>query len=341
MTDGTTDNKKMNELLDKQLGRTASFEEQQQLADYLSSADEETLDDVASLAWKTHTPKESLSDERSQQILSAILTDESAVRAKKRRTTRLWLRATVVAASIMLVALIGVNYLEKTNPRRHYVMIAKAVEVSASQPVLFSRHLTLPDGSTVILKKGSRLIYPSSFAGKTREVTLQGEAFFDIHHNARQPFVIRTGNVKTTVLGTAFNIKVYRNEVVVSVTRGRVRVEKNGAQIAELGVNEEVSCSTVNNEEKKQSVDTGETLSWTKQDMEFDHTPMIVVAQTLSQRYGVNISVNNVELEKLIFVSNFTGTESLDEVLTVLCSLMPDMSFKIEGNNVSIMSKTK
>lgn len=69
--------------------------------------------------------------------------------------------------------------------------------------------MRLPDGSTVLLNEGSELSYSTSFGKQAREVTLTGEGYFDVQHNLSKPFKVLTGNVTTTVLGTAFNIKAY------------------------------------------------------------------------------------------------------------------------------------
>jgi transmembrane sensor len=73
---------------------------------------------------------------------------------------------------------------------------------------------TLPDGTTVVLNKKSKLSYPVEFTGSTREVFLTGEAFFDVAHNPSKPFKVHTGVFVTKVLGTAFSIKAYPGDVM-------------------------------------------------------------------------------------------------------------------------------
>lgn len=80
------------------------------------------------------------------------------------------------------------------------------VNKAGDQLTGFIRHLTLPDGTTVVLQANSRLRYPEKFTGNTREITLSGEAYFDVAHDAQKPFIIHTGKIRTTVLGTAFKI---------------------------------------------------------------------------------------------------------------------------------------
>src|SRR5690554_3852096 len=89
--------------------------------------------------------------------------------------------------------------------------------------------IILPDGSRVFLNAGSRLVYPDFFAEKTREVFLLGEAFFDVKHNKKQPFVVQTTDIRIRVLGTEFNISAYPsdNTIETVLARGKVRLEPN------------------------------------------------------------------------------------------------------------------
>ncbi len=87
--------------------------------------------------------------------------------------------------------------------------------------------IVLPDSSTVYLAGGSKLIYPERFSAGKREVSLQGEAFFEITKNPKRPFIIRTGNVQTRVLGTSFLINAFKGQPIkVEVATGKVRVDR-------------------------------------------------------------------------------------------------------------------
>ena len=86
-------------------------------------------------------------------------------------------------------------------------------------------NIRLVDGTQVKLNSGSKLTYPEEFTGVERRVTLTGEAFFEVAKNAKMPFIINTGNINTTVLGTSFNVQASgENEVRVAVLTGKVKV---------------------------------------------------------------------------------------------------------------------
>lgn len=86
---------------------------------------------------------------------------------------------------------------------------------------------TLPDGSRVWLNKRSTLTYPSSFEGNVRLITLEGEAFFEVETDTTQPFIVKTADVQTRVLGTSFNVKAYTTDdlIEVALVEGKVQVQ--------------------------------------------------------------------------------------------------------------------
>jgi transmembrane sensor len=86
--------------------------------------------------------------------------------------------------------------------------------------------LTLADGTRVWLNGGSKLSYPEAFRGDKREITLTGEAFLEVTHDAKKSFIVHTGNIRTQVLGTSFNVKAYPEDsfVKVDVVTGKVGV---------------------------------------------------------------------------------------------------------------------
>lgn len=89
--------------------------------------------------------------------------------------------------------------------------------------------LSMPDGTNVWMNAESHLKYPGSFRGKTRTVALEGEAYFDVAKDANRPFIIKTGKMTITVLGTAFNLRAYRNEAPsITLVRGKVSISANG-----------------------------------------------------------------------------------------------------------------
>ncbi len=255
------------------------------------------------------------------KILAGILAidktkDVRPVVAYRKPFYRRYLAAAACVAMIAIMFGIWTSY-------QFQISRQEPVAISAPNvPVKFTRNLKLPDGSLVILKDGSTLNYPESFSGEKREVTLNGEAYFDIMHTDSLPFVIHTGKVKTVVLGTSFNIRAYpgQKEIVVSVTRGKVRVEKDeGEVLAILTQDQQVVYKGEDSEIQKTETNAGKAAEWIKGDMEFDGAAFEDIALLLEKRYSVRIDFENSALKKCLTVVSFSGTESLETILETLC----------------------
>jgi ferric-dicitrate binding protein FerR (iron transport regulator) len=276
-------------------------------------------------------------EERLEKRLHNILQQETSVVQMPTKRVRFFSRRTVAAAIIALLLGSGaLFFLLPAKPVRHPIAsITKQPKLTAT----YIRHLTLPDGSSVVLHAGSRLEYPATFNGKYREVTLHGEAYFDIAHNASSPFIIHTGKVKTTVLGTAFNIKADAKHVVVSVTRGKVKVEDDSKILAVLTPDQQVQYDVPESKAAQQTVNANALVTdWTREDMVFNGIRFEEIATLLSKRYGVPVVFKNDLLKNCKIRASFSGTETIEQVASVLCAIrngnfqtLPDGSIELDG----------
>lgn len=256
---------------------------------------------------------------RLDQRLHLILENDNTTSQPPARITRLRPWRWVAAASVLLFAVAAGYYFSSP---QHPPPSAVTPLIASTPTADYTRYLTLPDGSAVVLHADSKLEYARNFDGPTREVFLSGEAYFDIEHNAGKPFIIHTGKVKTTVLGTAFNIKADEKQVVVSVTRGKVRVETGSTVLAVLTPNEQVKFDVPEEKTIQQKVNaSGIVTDWTKEDMVFNGNTFQEIADILSKRYGVNVIINNESLKNCKVRASFAGTEKLEQVASVLCGI--------------------
>ena len=215
--------------------------------------------------------------------------------------------------------------------------VRPVIHKTADKSADFIRHFTLPDGTHVVLQSGSRLDYPKQFNSNAREVSLSGEAFFDVAQDVSRPFIIHTGRVRTTVLGTAFNIRALPEdkEIVVSVTTGKVKVEDNQKLLAVLTSNQQVKYQPVAAVLSKNSVNAaGLVTEWTKQEMAFDGQSFEEVAERLGKRYGVDIQFKKDNLKKCTIKIFFDGTETLEKVLDRLCTISNTSYSLVDGRTV-------
>jgi ferric-dicitrate binding protein FerR (iron transport regulator) len=185
-----------------------------------------------------------------------------------------------------------------------------------------NRVIFLPDGSTVILSAGSKLNYPSSFDGlEKREVFLDGQAFFDIKHNASRPFIVYTGKLKTEVLGTAFDIKAIPGEadITVTVTRGKVKVMDQDKVLGVITPNQQITYSKEKVSAVTKTINSDSLLNWKEQDLRCDNLTVAEAAELLERRYHVKIIISDQSITSQRFTTIFSKNDSFEQVLKSIC----------------------
>jgi transmembrane sensor len=247
---------------------------------------------------------------------------------------RTWFRV----AAVLLVT-IGAGILGWTIINRPKQVPVNIVKDNTAQPTGYTRSIVLPDGSKVILSAGSKLDYPEKFNTISREVTLSGQAYFDIVHEANSlPFVIHTGKVKTTVLGTAFTIRAFApdRDVTVTVSRGKVKVENDQKLLAVLTADQQIVYNVGEASVKQQGVKATESLAWAKVDMVFEAAAFETITEHIGKRYGVEIRFANSHLAACPITAMFDGTETLEQVLTVLCTVR-NASYQVQDDGAVLI----
>ncbi|MHA4809908.1 FecR family protein [Flavitalea flava] len=199
----------------------------------------------------------------------------------------------------------------------------------------------LPDGSTVILNADSKLDYPAVFTGKTREVYLSGEAFFDIVHSPRKPFLVHTGKVTTKVLGTAFDIKAYPADeaIEVTVTQGRVQVLKEDTELGLLSDNQQLRFSKQSGDLRlKQMDDIRPVIAWKPEEIRLDDISMLEAATRIGERFNIQVEFINPAIKECRITATFYSDDMLNEIMTVICGVTQS-NFTILDNKIVIDGK--
>lgn len=201
------------------------------------------------------------------------------------------------------------------------------------------RVVHLPDGSTVILNRHSTLDYPLDIAGG-REVTLSGEAYFDIVHRTGQPFLVHTGKIVTKVLGTAFNVKAYPGEDAIEVTvdHGKVQVLKGRSSMGLLTDNQQMRYNKGTEGYISQKVNVEPVMAWKPEEVVFDDITMEEAARRIGQRFNVTVSFANPVVKDCRVTATFYQEDDLDEIMTVICAVSQS-NFVIKGNTIVIDGK--
>ena len=200
----------------------------------------------------------------------------------------------------------------------------------------------LPDGTIVKLNSSSKLKFPLYFSGNKREVMLEGEAYFEVVRDESNPFIIRSGNIITTVLGTSFNIKAHQesDNIQVAVVSGKVKVESI-SENSEAG-NEKSVLLTQNKkavyEKNKASLTTSileeEDIAWKDGIILFKNANEADVVRKLEEWYNVRFSIQNQGNENWDLTAKFKN-ETLEHTLRVIGHQI-GFTFSIEEKNVSI-----
>jgi ferric-dicitrate binding protein FerR (iron transport regulator) len=182
----------------------------------------------------------------------------------------------------------------------------------------------LPDGTTGFLNSGSTLEYPVMFSAE-RNVKLNGEAYFDVHHDAKHPFIVTTANLSTKVLGTQFNVVAYGTEKSeeIILKEGSVEVyANNNEKLAALQPNQRLALNSETRQFKTYQVEAMQYISWTEGKLVFRNESMQMVADRLGRWYNVEIEIADEELLKYAFRATFID-EPLEEVLKLLAQTAP------------------
>lgn len=182
------------------------------------------------------------------------------------------------------------------------------------------KEVVLPDSSHVWLNAGSSVDYPRVFEGNERNVSLTGEAFFDVARDPAHPFVIRTGVLRTRVVGTSFNIRAYPEDpaVAVSVVTGRVKVSSASASVDLLPDQQAVYGKSDGKLVAQPCPGAGALASWKNGKLQFRNRPLHEVIRTLERRYAVPIRVSESARECQVLHADFDDTEPVGRILEML-----------------------
>lgn len=277
------------------------------------------------------------SDIGEHEKLPAIDNNELFERIREEAAPRIgrpWFSWARVAAILLVTVTAAILYYAITPPQKP---LAKNKFNNADIATATHKFINLPDGSTVLLNNNSTLEFPDKFSGNTREVILTGEAYFDIDSDPQRPFIIHTGKVQTKVLGTAFNIRAYPDEedVTVTVTKGKVRVEMENKTLGIITPNQQISFNKNNSSIVQHAILADSVLTWKENDLVFDNLTFEEAARVIEKQYNVVIQFENDRLKKCRFHASFLNENDVKQVLTVLCDLNK-ATYRINHNQVMI-----
>jgi ferric-dicitrate binding protein FerR (iron transport regulator) len=226
--------------------------------------------------------------------------------------------------------------------------------------------IVLPDGSQVWLNAGSNLDYNNAdFNKEIREVSLNGEAYFDVTKNADKPFIIHTKKMDIKVIGTAFNVRSYGDEknAEASLIRGSIEVTLKYRKNQKIILKPNEKISIANEEPEEIVLKTGQKvavknsskpvpqilvtdlrpnpvyniipeIAWTQNKLYFEDESLEDIGPMIERWFGKNVVIENEELRKVRYTGNFEN-ETMEEVLSYL-KLSRPFNFKFVDDTIVI-----
>ncbi|SEM13877.1 FecR protein [Chryseobacterium taichungense] len=208
-----------------------------------------------------------------------------------------------------------------------------SVSVTLVTPKGRQYRITLPDGTKSVLNAATSLTYPSQFTAKERLVELQGEAYFEVAHNAAKPFRVKSTGQQILVLGTKFNVSAYPAEKpVTTLIEGKVSLRSENVKEVFLAPGQQ---SELGKEAfKVQDVQPDDYLSWMKGEFVFNNMALDQVFNVLERWYDVTFEYPPGLSQQYIY-AEITRKHKLSEVLNIL-ERVTGLAFKIEERRVIV-----
>jgi ferric-dicitrate binding protein FerR (iron transport regulator) len=322
------------EILASHLTGQTSEDEERKLARWLAEAPEhrDFLDRLKK-AWSAELPSTVRFDTEAalRQVLSRIEEVPAALRPADRRTPVFSIkqralefigRPIIIRAAAALVIALGAYAV--------YTALRSEREVATTSVTFTSvKTLQLGDGTRITFDVGSSFTCPETFGDlPVREVSLDGEAYFEVARDVEHPFIIRAHGGTITVLGTSFSVRSWKADehIVVAVKEGRVAIEPevkgDVGTIVELSDNTASRLSRTSNiPSPPEKIEFDRFVSWMKREIYFQNTSVSEVLHQIERWYGVSFQMADSTMmrEKItVFISNKPLGENLEVLSTIL-----------------------
>ncbi len=301
-------------LFEKYLSDTATAEERRELNDWIANNE--------SLASWFKKKLDSSSDKMDEEVQAAILEKinrEISAKSKKRKRFSYpsWLRYAAVFAFII----IGIGGIFTY---RNYSQNLATQYVEIITPYGQKAVLTLPDGTRVTLNSDSKIKFSAAYNKKNRNIELLGEAFFDVEKNDKLPFVVQAEYLYIQAIGTAFNVKAYPNEKLISttLTEGKLLVTSEKGEISMLP-NERIEYNKEHMSLDKVNLQNAEnSIGWMNDKLSFDNATLEEVVADFIRIYKIDIQFASENIKQHRF-SGQINNDDLKEVLHVISLSSP------------------
>jgi ferric-dicitrate binding protein FerR (iron transport regulator) len=282
--------------------------------------------------WNSYHETDNLEDDEKFSILFDNIQHKIDIKNRENKkmengTTAfsLWMTWLTRAAAILLLPVLIFLFYTLSEKKPEFISAAKhsADSLEIIAPIGSRTVVQLPDGSEVYLNFGSKIKYPQIFSGRTREVILTGEGYFNVTHNPENPFVVKTEKLNITALGTVFNVLAYSDDDVIETTlvEGKVVLEKfneSGKKsiIGTLAPGQHVNFNLKTGDVTATRGNIGKYVAWKDGKLVFEDATIVEVAERLSRMFNVDIEIDD-DIKDYIYTVTL-----IDEPLFQILDLM-------------------
>lgn len=360
------------QLLAKQLGQEASDEELSELQNLLQQHPENNffVEILRAIEGeKSHQEPSLIEEELVQESwlmlkqemddmpAGIVVEDSESVVPAKKRISGMWVRYAAIWGGIVFLA--GAFFVLKHQGKKiipQAVARIKHIELPYGAPV----RKVLPDSSEVWLNAGSHIRYDDDFIQKSRDVYLDGEAYFSVKHDAAHPFIVHAGNITVRALGTRFNVEAYpdENKIEATLIAGKILIKIDGKPDQSIilnpnekltVINERFKLSREKTESRKelgyevkdvsqlQSISSVPEVAWLQDKLAFENESFDDLAKKMERRYHVQI----VFKDSLLCRERLSGVfenESIKKAMDLL-QMTTSFHYQIRGDTTVFLNK--
>jgi transmembrane sensor len=353
------------ELLAKKMGNAASESELQELQDLLQEFPEHLylIDVIESIETNKssrlpHRNEETIVQENWNSLQQKLGNEQGEktdlpVDRQSRKLIHLspMSRAAVIGGLLVISAGLWFTLSKKSasDGGPQPVSVVQQLQVPFGEP---DREI-LPDGSEVWVNAGSRIRYAYDVDKNTREIYLEGEAFFKVKHDPQHPFIVHAGNISVTALGTEFNVEAYKNDNTIKTTliEGKVQItmaekpeqkiilspnEKLSVIAKELPANDESFKKEISYKvEHIEHISIGSPvteLAWIEDKLAFQNEAFYELSKRMERRYNIHVIFRDASLKKESLTGTFEN-ETIQKALNLLQMTTP-FRYRMEGDSV-------
>lgn len=305
---------KAKDLLKKFQSGNLSLSDFKELVSTVNDSSDQELEDVLFEEWNKFDTYPSLSQEKIDSLYCHL--HKKMKISPFYKITRHWGQ---IAASILLLFASGLTIL--------YYIQHQELQTLAEQDVIVrsgdsgTSQVTLPDGTLVRLNANSSLTYQQNFGQDNRKVKLSGEGYFEVKKNTEKKFIVNTGYIDVTVLGTKFNLYAYEDKDIIemALVEGHVNVSTSQPPYQTICVkpNEKVTYNKYDNKLNIEKTTTKIETAWLNKELVFREEKLENVFQCLSRKFRVKFSIDSSISVDDVYTGAFDD-EKIEDILEVL-----------------------